>query len=349
MAETLPNQIPETSTLKNVLTSFSEDSKILKNEVLQNNSFIESFIDYIKKNYKEKTIIKAFELDGSIDTLWDKINERIEKKLQKTSMINAASKVISSDLKDLANSFSQAKSFLWNIFSFWSDDKVWELNALWTEFETHLLDGSLETWMISNKMVASPTLAPIIPLQPQTLPVSESEISHEDHDHDHNHEVQGTDTNTLLEMLWGSKEKVEELIVPVEFLGKKLNINKYMISALQQAELDIKNDPEASAYVIKSIWWWNWRNKRWGTTLSNHALWLAIDINPATNKFYPNGIDQSRRWDFYDIPDSFVSIMKHHGFIRWWDWKKPFDGMHFEYSNKELLEKAKNNVLSNVA
>lgn len=69
MAETLPNQTPEISKLKNVLTSFSEDSKILKNEVLQNNSFIESFIDYIKKNYKEKTIIKAFELNDSIDTL----------------------------------------------------------------------------------------------------------------------------------------------------------------------------------------------------------------------------------------------------------------------------------------
>ena len=201
--------------------------------------------------------------------------------------------------------------------------------------------------MISNKMITSSPLVSTIPLQPQTSTVSESEISHDDHNH--NHEVHGTDTNTLLEMLWGSKEKIEELIVPVEFLGKKLNINKYMISALQQAELDIKNDPEASAYVIKSIWWWNWRNKRWGTTLSNHALWLAIDINPATNKFYPDGIDQSRRGDFYDIPDSFVSIMKHHGFVRGWDWKKPFDGMHFEFSNKELLAKAKNDVSLQVA
>lgn len=332
-------------TLKDVVSNFSEDSKILKNEVLKNNNLIKSFVEYIKNNYKEKVILQAFELKN-IDELPQKLQTKIEKKLHHTTMIQAVSKIISSDLKDLANSFSQAKNFLWSMFTLWANDKVMQLKSLWSDFEIHLLDGTLEVRMISNKILA-----------PQTIPIEQNQkneiwqtpqehISQEHEHHNHNHEiVHGTWTNKLLDMLWWSREEVEKLIVSHKFLGKKINVNKYMVPALQAAEQDIKKDPEASAYIIKVMWWWHWRNIRWWKTLSNHALWLAIDINPKENGFYPDGIDQTRRKDYYDIPDSFVSIMKHHGFIRWWDWKKPFDAMHFEYSNKDLLEKAKNDFV----
>ncbi len=70
MPEITDTKVPETSnTLKDVLTNFSQDSKELKNEVLQNSNLIESFTDYLKKTYSEKTIIKAFDLDGNIDHL----------------------------------------------------------------------------------------------------------------------------------------------------------------------------------------------------------------------------------------------------------------------------------------
>ena len=56
-----------------------------------------------------------------------------------------------------------------------------------------------------------------------------------------------------------------------------------MIPIMQKAEADIKSDPEASKYVVRDLGGFDWRTKRGGSSLSNHALGIAMDINADQN------------------------------------------------------------------
>lgn len=146
-------------------------------------------------------------------------------------------------------------------------------------------------------------------------------------------EVGSSSTNELLSLLWGSRESVEKNLVSIPFLGKSVSLHRALAPILQKAEADIKADPEASKYVVRDLGGFNWRTKRGGSSLSNHALGIAMDVNADQNmgSFWDGG---------RNIPDSFVNIMKKNGFVWGWNWKSPYDPMHFEYSNWSLLKSA---------
>lgn len=145
--------------------------------------------------------------------------------------------------------------------------------------------------------------------------------------------LKGSPTNELLGMLGGSKEAIEKNLTTVRFLGKTTQLHKCMVPLLQKVEADIKADPAASKYGITDFQWFNWRTKRNGSSLSNHALGIAFDINPDKNMgSFGNG--------GCDMPKEFVNAFKKNGFVWGGDWKSPYDPMHFEYSNKEKLAAA---------
>ena len=142
----------------------------------------------------------------------------------------------------------------------------------------------------------------------------------------------------LFDFVWWSKESIENSLSTINFLWKDIQVHKYIAIKLKLAEDDIKSDPEASQYFVKSAWWYCWRNKVSWNGLSMHALWLAIDINPEENWYQSwNGIDYRK----LDIPQSFVEIMKRYWFSWWWNWKNPYDPMHFEFNDLALLQEEK--------
>lgn len=146
-------------------------------------------------------------------------------------------------------------------------------------------------------------------------------------------EIGSSSTNELLWLLGWSREAIEKNLVSISFLGRTVNLHRAMVPIIQKAEAEIKSDPEASRYVVRDLGGFDWRTKRGGSSLSNHALGIAMDINADQNmgSFWNGG---------RDMPDSFVNIMKKNGFIWWWNWKSPYDPMHFEYSNWSLLRSA---------
>lgn len=137
-------------------------------------------------------------------------------------------------------------------------------------------------------------------------------------------------------ILWSNKETIEHSLVNTSFFWNTVKLHKAIIWALQNAESEIKNESSLKDYKIYRVDGYNWRNMRGKWILSNHALWIALDINPEENM-----------WDFWngntDIPQKFVDIMKKNGFVWWGDWKNPYDPMHFEYSKPGLLTQALNN------
>jgi hypothetical protein len=148
-------------------------------------------------------------------------------------------------------------------------------------------------------------------------------------------------TDELLSLLGWSKESIESNLQEITFVGKKVTVIRYIAKALENAERDIEQDPEASIYKIKKIGWYKWRKAQkpgwWSLgSLSKHALWIAIDINPAENPYYYN---QAREYKYArcSIPPRFVEIMKENWFNWWWDWHSYNDSMHFEFSDPEKL------------
>ncbi len=146
----------------------------------------------------------------------------------------------------------------------------------------------------------------------------------------------------LLLLLGWSKESIESNLQEITFLGKEFKVIKYIVPALRNAEREIEQDPEASLYIINKIGWYKRRDAKkpgWWSfeSLSKHALWIAIDINPAENPYYYNqpGEDKYAR---YKIPPRFVEIMKENWFNWWWDWHSYNDSMHFEFSDPEKLK-----------
>ncbi len=136
-----------------------------------------------------------------------------------------------------------------------------------------------------------------------------------------------------ISVMWWNREDIERNLEKTSFLWIPINLHRSIVPALKSAENTIKQDPALSGYKIHRAEGYNWRNIEGTTTLSNHALWIALDLNP-----------QENMWSFgngqRDIPERFVQIMKENGFIWWGDWKTRFDPMHFEFSNVVLLAKA---------
>lgn len=139
-----------------------------------------------------------------------------------------------------------------------------------------------------------------------------------------------------------AKNTVESMLESCTFFWKDLKLNKYVIPKLEEVEKEIKESD--IDYPINSVWewWYHRRNVSWGSSLSYHALGLALDINPATNPFVET------KWGKIptDMPKEFLDIFRKHGFVWWGDWWKEgrkdeykADAMHFQFADTEYLKK----------
>ena len=143
-----------------------------------------------------------------------------------------------------------------------------------------------------------------------------------------------------------AKKTIEQQLIPCTFFGKKITINKYIAPRLEQVEKEIKSS--GIKYPIESIWGYNRRNVSGWKSVSYHALWLALDINPAKNPYV-----KTQRPDIpTDMPKEFVDIFKKNGFVWWWDrWNQDrktwetykADAMHFQFSDEKYLREQKEN------
>lgn len=138
-----------------------------------------------------------------------------------------------------------------------------------------------------------------------------------------------------------AKETIESMLDTCTFFGEKLTINKYVIPKLEKVEKEIR--AAGINYPINSAWGYNRRNIKWWSSLSHHALWLALDINPSKNPF----IMTTRPKIPTDMPTEFVKIFKDNGFVRWGDrWNtdrkkgSPYkaDAMHFQFADEVYLK-----------
>lgn len=138
-----------------------------------------------------------------------------------------------------------------------------------------------------------------------------------------------------------ARRSIEGLLAPCTFFGKKLTLNKYIIPRLEMVEKQLKS--AGVHYPIKDIWGYNWRNMSWWSSLSYHALWLALDINPKKNPFV-----MTKRPEIpSDMPKEFVDIFKKNWFVWWGDrwntdrdkWSSyKSDAMHFQFSDERYLK-----------
>lgn len=164
----------------------------------------------------------------------------------------------------------------------------------------------------------------------------------------------GKNVNAYLSLLTGwvidrtkAQPIVEKQLVKQEFMGMKLNVNKYMAEALKQVEKDIKasDDEDLKKYVFTNMSTYNRRNVRGSNSLSYHALWLAIDIDPANNPM----VQSKRPKIVTNMPPELIRIFNKNGFIRWGnrgnnDRKEGSsfrsDAMHFEFKDIDYLTAA---------
>lgn len=83
---------------------------------------------------------------------------------------------------------------------------------------------------------------------------------------------------------------------------------------------------EKRGYKIDSIGGYNYREKRGGEGLSEHAFGNAIDINPDKNPF---------KSDKTDLPPDVHDLAAKWGLIWGGDWKSPRDPMHFQWGGSK--------------
>ena len=194
----------------------------------------------------------------------------------------------------------------------------------------------------TNTPTTTPTKAPDTSVVP-------SSVSYESVNDATNQKAEGTekyfqiltDSSSVSVKNIEAKQKVESMIASCTFFWEKLSINKYVIPRLEKVEREIK--AAGIKYSVNSIWWYNRRNVKWWSSLSYHALWLALDINPAKNPF----ILTRRPIIHTDMPKEFVDIFKKNWFVRWGDrWDKDrkewstykADAMHFQFADEKYLK-----------
>jgi len=171
----------------------------------------------------------------------------------------------------------------------------------------------------------------------------------------------GKDINEYLSLLtWWvvaeteARKMIEKQLVQQEFMGTKLKVNKYMAEALGKVEKDIKasNDEDLKKYVFTNMSTYNRRNAKWSESLSYHALWLAIDIDPANNPM----VESKRPKIETNMPQALIDIFNTYGFVRWGNrgitdrkqWSSfRSDAMHFEFRDINYLTAAVENTTIN--
>lgn len=142
-------------------------------------------------------------------------------------------------------------------------------------------------------------------------------------------------TRNHMEKFWGVTEaQTSRLLAPVEFMGQRIMVNRYIIPFLIEAQarmiqrgINYKAKPGAGGCQC-----YNHRGIRRldGSTsnvLSKHSWGVALDINPGQHPF-------GKRYEQLDpktrMPIEFVQIMQECGF-RWGNEFRNADPMHFEF------------------
>lgn len=175
--------------------------------------------------------------------------------------------------------------------------------------------------------------------------------------------------NSTVRKLWHQiiSQDIISIEVPfIDFQGEKkqgiIEVHKLITNEISQIFSDIAthNFPIYSILPIDKFDYddnksmqannssaFNFRFIVWSNSLSKHAYWFAVDINPIQNPYIKNEIilpevskwvyDTTKKWT---ITKEIASIFQDHGWIRWWDREKPYlDYHHFEKRNKKVADR----------
>jgi hypothetical protein len=147
-----------------------------------------------------------------------------------------------------------------------------------------------------------------------------------------------------------SRLHLEQQLETVSFLGQDLQVHCYVAAKVRYIDKRIKdmaqNDAEIANFLqsLNSITSYVWRSMRGTSSLSFHALGVAIDVLPTdrskilywgwerVNNDKWMTVPLSKRWD---PPEAIIKIFEEQGFIWGGRWAL-YDNMHFEY-RPELL------------
>ena len=146
--------------------------------------------------------------------------------------------------------------------------------------------------------------------------------------------------------------RIEQNIVPMSFLGRKVNVHRDIMPALSQVEEMILKEAGRNREVrdfvdsIRSVGGYNWREIRDRQDRSFHSWGLAVDIMPKDwqkkNIYWSWISDFDSDWMMIPLsqrwmpPQSVVDIFERHGFVwggKWMLW----DTIHFEYRPELLI------------
>lgn len=111
--------------------------------------------------------------------------------------------------------------------------------------------------------------------------------------------------------------------------GKKVTVH----SAAAESFKGFIDELEGSGYKIDSLGGYNYRNKRNGNSLSQHAYGNAIDINPQKNPMTYGPL-------VTDMPPNVSAMAARHGLSWGGDWKNSKDAMHFEWTGRNPKDAA---------
>lgn len=156
-------------------------------------------------------------------------------------------------------------------------------------------------------------------------------------------------------LLYGGKSRreVEEQIVVMQFLGKRISVHRRIVAPLRRIDTKIQSLAKTNQRVatflsnIGTIGGYNWREIRGTQRMSFHSWGLAIDIQPkrlgGKVMYWEWGekndwmlVPLSQRWA---PPTEVIQLFEQEGFIWGGKWDL-YDQMHFEYRPElHLLKK----------
>lgn len=128
-------------------------------------------------------------------------------------------------------------------------------------------------------------------------------------------------TAQLMAMYGSSASEVRAQLVPINFMGKTVQVHKKAAPYFQAVVNDIK--ASGTTYKFRRLGTFNWRSNRNNSSqLSTHSFGIAIDINDDVNC---NGCTKS------DFPDVVINAFRNNGFRWGGDYHGKKDPMHFEF------------------
>ncbi|MCX7948885.1 MAG: M15 family metallopeptidase [Treponemataceae bacterium] len=152
-----------------------------------------------------------------------------------------------------------------------------------------------------------------------------------------------------------SREEVEDQIIAIQFLGKRVSVHRRIAAALRRIDTKVRSLAKTNQKVttflstVGTIGGYNWREIRGTQRMSFHSWGLAIDIQPKRlgGKVIYWGWEQEKNPDWMLVPQSerwappaeIIQLFEQEGFIWGGKWDL-YDQMHFEYRPElHLLKK----------